>query len=289
MSKTWTQFAKYLKTRQVGICLGLVLCSSVQAKNERTPSSYLPDDDVIVAPVDNSMSFYQQYVLSDKSQDVALSRNQMKIWSDNQVFADQYGMDSSLTGSAFYVPTQAEKFEYFKSKYMRYLRSRGEQPLKDMPKNWYNTYRASNEVDTIDELENRFRSTTKKSNTGSVLPSALQEKEISIWKNTRFIFQPRLDQGLVIVGFKTPFAYARAWVGINGKTEFNVQQTYDKIGLRMMFNYENDNGKYFTSLDKHLVGNYFFRATVQRNPQAQENDVIPVRDTSLMLLYATTF
>jgi hypothetical protein len=289
MSKTWSLLAKYLKTRQAGLCLCLVLCSTVEAKGVRKPSSYLPDDDVIVAPVNNEMSFYQQYVLSDKTEEVALSRNQMKIWSDNQVFADQYGMDSSLTGAAFYVPTQQEKFEYFKSKYMRYLRSKGERPLKDMPKNWYNTYRASNEVDTIDELENRFRSTTKKSNSGSALPSALQEKEVSLWKNTKFIFQPRLDQGLVIIGFRTKFAYARAWVGINGKTEFNVQQTYDKIGLRMMFNYENDTGKYFTSLDKHLVGNYFFRTTVQRNPNNQQNEDIPVRDTSLMLLYARTF
>lgn len=293
MFNFWSQSSKYPVFRQLAV-VGLVLFTGMAqgqvtpaAYVNRAPASYIPDDDVIVKPVDNELSFYQQYVASDNSQDVVNSRNQLKVWNDNQQFADQYGMDSSLAGSPFYVPTQDEKLEYFKSKYMRYLRRKGEQPLKDTPKNWYQNYRASNEVDTIDEMEARFKKTTKKSNTGKALPEAFQAKEVSIWKKTKFIFQPRVDQGLVIIGINSPIAYARAWVGVNGKAEFNVQQTYAKTGTRFMVNYYADTGRYFTTVDQRLVENVYARVTSQKNPDSE--DPTSKQDNTVMLLYAKQF
>lgn len=293
MYKFWSLTEKYLGFRQLTVC-SMLLCAGfakgqTASLQNRMPASYVPDDDVIVAPVDNELSFYQQYVASDKSEDVVKSRNQLKVWNDNQAFADQYGLDSTLAGSTFFVPTADEKYEYFKDKYMRYLRRKGEQPLKDTPKNWYNSYRASNEVDTIDEMEARFKSTTKKSHTGKDLPEAFQEKEVSVWKQTKFIFQPRLDQGLVIVGFKSPIAYTRAWVGANGEAEINVQKSVDSIGFRMMFNYYAHSGKYFTSADQRLMDNLYARVTSQKNPDANtKNDEIK-QDNTIMLLYAKQF
>lgn len=265
--------------------LGVIGLSSVCFGQtvKRLPASYVPDDDVIVKPVDNQVSFYQQYVSSDQSNDVLKARNQLKVWNDNQIFAEQYGLRTNLTGSSYFVPTAEEKWVYFKDRYLRYLRQKGEQPLKDAPKNWYQEYRASNEVDTIDAMEARFKSTNKKSSLGNALPETLQQKEVSLWKNTKFIFQPRVDQGIVVVGFKTPFAYARAWVGVNGRTEVNIQQTYDSIGLRAMVNYYAHTGEYFTSVDQHIVDNIYARYTRSNNPTTE------IQDDTLMLLYGKEF
>lgn len=255
----------------------------------RMPASYIPDDDVIIKPMDNQLSFYQQYISSDNSEEVVSSRNQLRVWSDNQQFADQYGMDSSLSGP-YFVPSSEVKWEYFKNKYMRYLRRRGEQPFKDMPKTWYQEYRASNEVDTIDELEAKFQKSNKAASSSgprkekSLLPGSLQEKEVNLWKKTKFIFQPRVDQGLVIVGIKGPIAYARAWVGVNGKTEINIKKDIDSIGFRAMYNYEVDKGKYITSLDQRLMENVYARLTTSHDPRQE----VP-RDETLMLLYAKQF
>lgn len=257
--------------------------------SSRRPANYVPDDDIIVRPVDNELSFYQQYVASDNSVEVINSRNQIKVWNDNQAFAEQYGIDSSLAGSPFYVPTQEEKLEYFKSKYMRYLRSRSEEPLREMPQNWYNSYRASNEVDTIDELEARFKSSHFQQKSSKVIPEGLRQKEISIWKKTRIIFQPRLDQGLVVVGIKGPIAYARAWVGVNGQTEINIQKTVDHIGFRFMWNYTANTGESFASIDQHLVGNFSTRLTLQKNPQVDSSTGVYKEDNTLMLLYTKQF
>ncbi len=292
MFNFWSHLIKSQGFRQV-TAMAVMLVSSVTEGQvtlvrdmSRRPASYIPDDDLIVKPIDNELSFYQQYVASDNSDDVVQSRNQLKVWNDNQQFADQYGLDSTLTGSSFFVPTPEQKFEYFKEKYMRYLRRKGEQPLKDMPKNWYQDYRASNEVDTIDEMETRFKNNQKKT-TRSQLPEALQVKEVSLWKKTKFIFQPRVDQGLVVVGIRGPIAYARAWVGVNGQTEFNVQKNIDSIGFRAMFNYYAHTGRYFTSLDQRIIENLYARVTSQKNPEARDGEAL--QDNSFMLLYAKQF
>ena len=253
----------------------------------RRPASYVPDDDVIVRPVENELSFYQQYVASDNSQDVVVSRNQIKEWSDNQQFAEQYGLDSTLTGSSFFVPTPDQKFEYFKDRYMRYLRNKGEQPLKDAPKHWYEDYRASNEVDTIDQMEERFKKNNGLGRSEQELPEILQTKKVSLWKKTNFIFQPRVDQGLVVVGIKGPIVYVRAWVGVNGKTEINIQKSVDSIGLRFMANYYADTGRYFTSLDQRIANNISARLTGQRNPNKTPGAI--EQDNTLMLIYARQF
>jgi hypothetical protein len=292
MYKFWSHFQRYLGFRQFGaVCLILL---SIGAQGQvtpkvsiaRAPASYIPDDDVIVKPVDNELSFYQQYVASDKSDDVVRSRNQIRVWNDNQQFADQYGLDSTLTGSAFFVPTPEEKFEYFKDKYMRYLRRKGEEPLKDAPKNWYQDYKASNEVDTIDEMEERFKQTTQKDYLGKELPDTFKQQEVSLWKKTKFIFQPRLDQGLVIVGIKGPIAYARAWVGVNGETEVNVQKNIDSIGFRVMFNYYAHSGRYFTTAEQRVMKNLYARVTSSKDPRIEE---ATKQDNTFMLLYAKQF
>ena len=143
MFNVWSKISVYPRVGQFLVAL-IVLFAELAAAQavprvrlNRRPASYVPDDEVIVKPVDNELSFYQQYVASDNSSDVVNSRNQLKVWNDNQQFADQYGLSTSLEGSAFFVPTPDEKFQYFKDRYMRYLKRKGEGPLRDAPKNWY--------------------------------------------------------------------------------------------------------------------------------------------------------
>ncbi len=293
MYRIWSKNMKYPGIRQLMVAALVLMSFESKAQDtfrnyvSRGPASYIPDDDVIVKPIDNELSFYQQYVASDNSQDVAISRNQIKIWNDNQQFADQYGLDSTLTGSSYFVPTPEQKFEYFQDRYMRYLRNKGEQPLKDAPKNWYEDYRASNEVDTIDHMEEQFKKNNGTAKSGKDLPEMFQTKKISLWKKTNFIFQPRVDQGLVVVGIKGPIAYARAWIGVNGRTEINVQKTIDSIGSRFMVNYYVETGRYFTSIDQRLVNNFSARVTSQKNPDVAPGAV--EQDNTVMLLYAKQF
>jgi hypothetical protein len=288
MFRFWTTKCKHSSFRQLIVCLLSVVSSLAwgQATSHhflitRLPANYVPDDDVIVKPIENEITFYQKHIENDQSEEVIQSKQQLKVWQDNQLFADQYGHDSTLMGSTF-VPTPEEKWEFFKDRYMRYLRRKGEQPLKDLPKTWYNQFRASSDVDTIDEMEARFKSKNKKV-ADSVLPKILQEKEINLWKQNKVIFQPRLDQGLVVIGIRGPLIHARAWVGVNGRTELNVRKDIDSIGFRAMYNYESETGEYIASLDQRLMQHLSLRVTKSNNPVEQ------IDDETIMLRYAKQF
>jgi hypothetical protein len=133
-------------------------------------------------------------------------------------------------------------------------------------------------------METRFKKSHHKSKNGdSGLSQVFQEQEVSLWKKTHFIFQPRLDQGLVVVGVKGPIAYARAWVGVNGKTEINFQKEIESIGFRFMFNYYAHSGEYFTSIDQRLVEHVYTRVTSLKKPSQT------IQDDSVMLLYTRQF
>jgi hypothetical protein len=288
MFRFWTTKCKHSSFRQLIVCLLSVVSSLAwgQATSNhflitRLPANYVPDDDVIVKPIENEITFYQKHIENDQSEEVIQSKQQLKVWQDNQLFADQYGHDSTLMGSTF-VPAPEEKWEFFKDRYMRYLRRKGEQPLKDLPKTWYNQFRASSDVDTIDEMEARFKSKNKKVS-DSVLPKILQEKEINLWKQNKIIFQPRLDQGLVVIGIRGPLIHARAWVGVNGRTELNVRKDIDSIGFRAMYNYESETGEYIASLDQRLMQHLSLRVTKSNNPVEQ------IDDETVMLRYAKQF
>lgn len=283
-----TVFQKCRKLRQ---CLpALIILSSLPCQAQllsRAPASYTPDEDVIVRPIENEVTLYDRFIKADKDIRIREFRNQINIWNNNQQFADTYGMDSTLQGSAYFVPTPEEKWEYFKSNYMRYLRRKGEQPLKDQPKEWYREWRASDEIDSIDRLESGFNATSKKTLSGQELPDALKTKEVSVWKKTKFIFQPRLDQGLIIVGFSGPIAYVRAWISANGETEMNAQKTFESIGLRVMANYYTQSGQYISSVDQRITDHLYARLTATKNPDVE--DGTRSNDETIMLLYNKEF
>lgn len=286
-----TVFQKCTKFRR---CLpALVILGSLPCKAQllsRAPASYTPDEDVIVRPIENEITLYDRFVKADKNDQVREFRNQINIWSQNQQFADQYKMDSTLQGSAYFVPTPDEKWEYFKNNYMRYLRRKGEQPLKDQPKEWYREWRASDEIDSIDRLDSAFGATEKKTLTGKDLPDALKAKEVSVWKQTKFIFQPRVDQGLVIVGFKGPIGYVRAWVNVNGETEINAQREFTSTGTRLMANYYTDSGQYLSVVDQRITTNLSLRITATKNKSLKEDvNIARANDETVMLLYNKAF
>jgi hypothetical protein len=286
-----TVFIKCTKFRQ---CLSvLVLISALPCKAQllsRAPASYTPDEDVIVRPIDNEITLYDRFVKADKNDQIREFRNQINIWNNNQQFADTYGMDSTLQGSAYFVPTPDEKWEYFKSNYMRYLRRRGEQPLKDQPKQWYREWRASDEIDSIDRLDSAFSATEKKTLSGKDLPDALKAKEVSVWKQTKFIFQPRVDQGLVVVGFRGPIAYVRAWVSVNGETEINAQKEFTSTGTRLMANYYTESGQYLSVVDQRITQHLTLRFTATKNKALEEDvNIARANDETVMLLYNKEF
>ncbi len=274
-----TFYTVWSKCRKIGQCLGLfALCLISAAPKQATerlaftgsrgPANYIPNDDVIVVPIDAEMTFYDKHFLNDANwSDKSSVQRQIRIWQENELMAQQYGFDTQSPG-AYYVPNSDEKWAWMQRSYFRYIKRKGEAPLKDAPKNMWREWTANDEVNSIDEMEATFRATSRTGAGGKALPSAIQEKQIAApTQKFRFYFQPRVEQGLLILRAKHAWFDARAWLGVNGESEFNIQRSIASTRTRLMVNYYGHSGEYLSSLDQHVYGNISARATSSWKPE----------------------
>lgn len=299
MLKLWSQQLGRLKLRH--FVVGLVFATSASVATElegtkasRRPASYVPNDDVIVVPVDAEMGFYEKHVLNDpdmhKNSNV---QRQIKLWQENETMAQHYGLDTQSEGSLYYVPTSQEKFKLIERSYFRYLRKKGEDPFQDEGQEIIRSWTASDELDTIDEMEAAFRATQQKTASGRSLPQAFREKQVAQTKKFRFHVQPRLEQGLLIVRVSGPVD-ARAWVGINGEAELNIQKTFAATGTRIQSNYFVHDGRYLASIDQELGFPGLRARLITTKKQSQPagvptNETVFSEDTRFQVLYGTEF
>jgi hypothetical protein len=268
----------------------LPLSQHVNSTLKRAPANYVPNDDVIVVPVDAEMSFYEKHVLNDQAfSDKSRVQQQVKIWQENELMAQQYGLDTQSIGSLYYVPDNDEKFKMVQRSYFRYLQKRGEDPFKQEGQDIIRAWTADDEVNSIDEMEAAFRATARRDGVGRPLPKAFQERQVAKTKKFRFNFQPRVEQGLFIFRMTGPIFDARAWVAVNGETEINAERKFDLTGTRIMVNYFAHEGRYLSVLDQNLpvVDGLRARFTSTWDPDQLAPEY--ANERRWQLLYSTTF
>jgi hypothetical protein len=220
----------------------------------REPANYVPNDDVIVVPVDAEMSFYEKHVLNDKVfSGKSQVQQQIKIWQENELMAQQYGLDTQSVGGLYYVPTNDEKFKVVQRSYFRYLQKKSEDPFKQEGQSIVRDWTANDEVNSIDEMEAAFRATARRDGAGRPLPKAFQQRQVAKTKKFRFNFQPRVEQGLIILRMEGPIVDVRAWVAANGETELNAERRFEATGTRFFVNYFAHEGRYLSVMDQDLL------------------------------------
>ena len=259
MSKISTIWGYRPKFRQL-LAAGLLLSTIPIAQDPikeiigREPANYVPNDDVIVVPVDAEMSFYEKHVLNDKVfSGKSQVQQQVKIWQENELMAQQYGLDTQSVGSLYYVPTNDEQFKVVQRSYFRYLQKKSEDPFKEEGQSIVRDWTANDEVNSIDEMEAAFRATARRDGIGRPLPKAFQQRQVAKTKKFRFNFQPRIEQGLIILRMEGPIVDVRAWVGANGETEVNAERKFEATGTRFFVNYFAHEGRYLSVMDQDLL------------------------------------
>ena len=259
MSKISTIWGYRPKFRQL-LATGLLLAAIPVAQDPikeiigREPANYVPNDDVIVVPVDAEMSFYEKHVLNDRVFSAKSQvQQQIKIWQENELMAQQYGLDTQSVGGLYYVPTNDEKFKVVQRSYFRYLQKKGEDPFKTEGQTIVRDWTANDEVNSIDEMEAAFRATVRRDGIGRPLPKAFQQRQVAKTKKFRFNFQPRVEQGVIILRMEGPILDVRAWVAANGETELNAERKFEATGTRFFVNYFAHEGRYLSVMDQDLL------------------------------------
>jgi len=250
-------FWSILKTRKAFrqmILLGLAVFSQsldVHQALGRKPAHYVPNDDVIVVPVEAKISFYEKHFLNDESwSEKSLVQQQIRIWQENELMAQRYGMDTESIGSQYYVPTNDEKFRFIQRSYFRFISRQGSQRLQDTSRSTLRQWSSSDEINSIDEMDAAFRSSNSNAR-ATQRPSLLREESFAQAKRTKFRYQLRPEQAMVIIRMESPWVEARAWLSPTG-AEFNLQRSFESTGTRLMVNYFTDEGRYLAVADQSL-------------------------------------
>lgn len=296
MHNIWSILKGCLAFRQVSL-LSLALFTQtldLTTASGRKPANYVPNDDVIVVPVEAKIGFYEKHVLNDKSwSEKSLVQQQIRLWQENEVMAQRYGMDTESIGSQYYVPTNDEKFRYIQRSYFRFISRQGTQQLQETSRSTLRQWTASDEISTIDEMEAAFRNSNTAAR-GAQRPSLLREENFAHTKRTKFRYQLRPEQAMFIVRMESPWLEARAWVSPTG-AEFNLQRSFESTGSRLMMNYFTDEGRYLAVADQSLgVPGLLARATATRQAIAvdsiQSNSGTQLQDDqTLQILFSTQF
>ncbi len=296
MHRFWSILISRQAFRQFSL-LALALFShslDLHSASGRKPAHYVPNDDVIVVPVEAKIGFYEKHILNDKTwSEKSLVQQQIRLWQENEVMAQRYGMDTESIGSQYYVPTNDEKFRYIQRSYFRFISRRGSQELQESSRSTFRQWTASDEISTIDEMEAAFRNSNSAARAAQ-RPSALREESFAHTKSTKFRYQLRPEQAMFIIRMESPWLEARAWVSPSG-AEFNLQRSFEASGTRLMMNYFTDEGRYLAVADQSLgIDGLMARATSTR----QASTVAPTQsntgtqlqdDQTLQILFTRQF
>lgn len=286
MTRTWT----ILRSCKLSVHLGgvlVLLCSVARAQLvSRAPANYIPNDNVIVTPLSAEVTFYDQYIASQKDfNETSAVRQKVQQWQERELMAERYGIDNSLARTPYYVPNADQKFEYLQRSYFRYLKKKGERPLQNESKEFVKELTDSNEIDTIDEMEAAFRRSNNLQSKITGSSTNKRKKKVSISEKVDLQFLPRLEQGLMIVRLKSPWLQGRAWIAVNGETEVKLEKYLSATKSRFLVNYYVHTGEYLSSMDQRITKYVSARVTNSKNPNVPNNQ----EKTTFILRFQKSF
>lgn len=289
MQKNCLNFRQLLKTLQSSLALGLALSFSAEAQISRSPANFVPDDDKILVPMVIEKNIVDEFHEKHKNR-FKDAKQKLRHWAAQEEYAEAYG----FTGSGVVnLPTPEEKQKFFERNYLRFITkdversvNRFGQETAENAAEWYENWSTDDELAAIEAQEQQEEFLIKaKKRTGQKNNDI--KKEVKVGKdNFRFDIQPRLEMGMVKMRFKSPYLEGRAWVGINGNQELNIERKFKSTQTKAEINYFIEQKRLLASVDQKLARHLTLRLTHDRTEadgsraiggKPMENNVVQLR------------
>ena len=246
---------KYMQVLSIVYILGI--SSHAIAQVQRAPANFVPDDDAIIVPLiieKNIMdSFHEKHEDEFKS-----ARAKLEFWISQEQYAQDYGLEDT---GIVKLPTIEEKERFLQRNYLRFLSRDVERSTNSSLKDTWEEWNTDDEIDAISavELHNKVLIKSDKSSQNKPLNKT---KSVKVGKNSfKFGFQLRPEIGMAKVNLKSKYFNARAWVGINGNQELNIERKFKATGTKFFVNYFIDQTRSLAVIDQKLVNNWSLRLT----------------------------
>lgn len=232
------------------------------ARGFRAPANVVPDDDMIVVPLNIEGNIYEDFNEKHKEKFKA-SRAKLNLWMANEQYAQDYGLEDT---GFIHLPTEQEKQDFLKRNYLRFItkdiQKSSQETIRETQDNlrtaWKN-WTTNDEIDSIQEREDREEfSDDSKAKLGG--KSKELETRLKVGKKSfKLRFQPRIEQGMVKITFKSDYLNFKAYLGINGNQEIKFDKFWKKTRTKALVYYYIDQARMLASLDQNIKGNLNFR------------------------------
>lgn len=223
----------------------------------RKPANFVPDDDMIVVPMVIEKNIMQRF--NEKHQERFYgARKQLELWLSQEQYAQDYGLEDA---GFLRIPSPQEKQRFFERNYLRFISKDVERSTNRSIQDSWERWTADEEIDAIEAVEQHEKVLIYAKKKRGKEDKKI-EKSVSVGKDRlRFGFQPRLEIGMFKFTLQSNHFYARAWVGVNGNQEVNIERRIQLTNTKIMGNYYIDEEKLLVAIDQPLVKNWSLRFT----------------------------
>ncbi len=223
----------------------------------RAPANFVPDDDMIVVPMLIERNFMDDFHEKHKSK-MKSAKKKLQYWISQEQYAEDYGLEGT---GIVNLPTNEQKEQFLQKHYLRFLSKDLEKATNGGIKNSWEEWTADDEIDAIEAIKLHEKVLVKARN-NSGKPALKSTSSVKVGKdNLKFGFQARPEIGMAKFTVKSKYFYARAWVGINGSQELNVERTIKATKTKLFTNYYVDETRLLAAADQPLSQHWKIRLT----------------------------
>jgi hypothetical protein len=228
----------------------------------RKPANFVPDDDMIVVPLNIERSVYEDFNEKHKHK-FAASKKRMDFWLSQEQYAIDYGLEDA---SFIYRPSQEEKINFFKRNYLRFISKDIQRSNQQTLRQTWQSWTADDEIDAIEQQEKSEKYIVKAQGNSSPKVNKSVEARIKVGKKKfKFRIQPRVEQGMVKITLDTDYIDVKAWLGANGNQEIKISQRFSKTGTNALLYYYIDQTRVLASVDQRLYRGLNLRVTHEKD------------------------
>ncbi|MCO4752965.1 MAG: hypothetical protein KC478_00715 [Bacteriovoracaceae bacterium] len=261
MQRNCSKIRQSLKVLQSISALGLLFSFAAEARVGRAPANFVPDDDKIVVPMVIERNLMEDFH-EKHSHKFKNAKQKIQKWVAQEEYAEAYGFENN---GVVDLPTAEEKQKFFEKNYLRFVTKDVEKSAnrnaKQTVEQWYSEWNADDELASIEaqEAHESFIIKAKKKRGQKVRAI---EKEVKVGKSKIHLdIQPRVEVGMVKIRFRSPFLKARAWVGINGNQELQLERRFKSTQTNAEVNYFIEQKRVLASVDQRITNNLSLRLT----------------------------
>ncbi len=244
----------------LAIVTSIYTTSILAGEAGRAPANFIPDDDMIVVPMVVEKSFYDDFNEKHKEK-FQQSRLRLEGWLLQEQYAQDYGLEDA---DFINLPTPEEKERFFNRNYLRFIQKDVEKANQETVQGIVDDWNADDEIDAIrnTELRNEYIVKAKRAKGQKVIEAS---ETVKVGKSSfKIDFQPRLEQGMVMIKLKSDFIKVRAWLGVNGSQELFAEKRIAATNTRILANYYIDENRILAAVRQPLGNNWSMRLTHQK-------------------------